>query len=108
LVNGSPTTEGYEMQVTSQAVKIAGSGAKGVFWGTRTLLQGLVLSNQQFPASTILDQPDWKTRGAMLGKAQFLTRGFIYGLTHRTQTLVGNGIRSIFSRRFARMRRGSR
>jgi hexosaminidase len=84
LANGSPTTEGYEMQVTSQAVKIAGSGAKGIFWGTRTLLQGLVLSNQQFPASTILDQPDWKTRGAMLGKAQFLTRGFIYGLTHRT------------------------
>jgi hexosaminidase len=67
LAKGTPTTEGYQLDVRSSAVIISGSGAKGVFWGTRTLLQGLVLGNGSFPVGIIKDQPDWQTRGFMLG-----------------------------------------
>ena len=68
LASGTSTTEGYEMQVSSREVIIRGSGAKGAFWGTRTLLQGLALSNGRFPNGLIHDQPDWETRGIMLGE----------------------------------------
>lgn len=64
--NGSPTSEGYEMVVTPTGVTITGAGAKGVFWATRTLLQGLVQTQGHFPSSAIADQPDWSTRGLML------------------------------------------
>lgn len=67
LADGSSTSEGYNMEVTPKGVKISASGAKGAFWATRTLLQGLVLSDGRFPASVINDQPDWRTRGIMLG-----------------------------------------
>lgn len=66
--NGSPTSDGYEMVVTPTGVTITGAGAKGVFWATRTLLQGLVQTQGHFPSSAIADQPDWSTRGLMLGK----------------------------------------
>ncbi|GJJ08838.1 hypothetical protein Clacol_003057 [Clathrus columnatus] len=66
LAKGTPTVEGYEMVVTSSSVKISGSGPKGAFWATRTLLQGLILANKTFPSGTIKDQPDWSTRGFML------------------------------------------
>lgn len=68
LADGSPTTEGYDMKVTSTGVVISAGGAKGAFWGTRTLLQGLLLSDGEFPSSVISDQPDWPTRGIMLGE----------------------------------------
>ncbi|GJE85784.1 glycoside hydrolase family 20 protein [Phanerochaete sordida] len=66
FASGASTTEGYEIAVTADGVNITGSGAKGAFWGTRTLLQGLVQSNGRFPSSTIQDWPDWPTRGIML------------------------------------------
>ncbi|KAI0673353.1 glycoside hydrolase superfamily [Trametes maxima] len=64
--DGSPTTEGYELDVAPTRIRIAGAGSKGAFWATRTLLQGLVLTGGQFPTGKILDQPDWRTRGFML------------------------------------------
>ena len=73
--SGSPTSEGYEMSVTPSGVSITGAGAKGVFWATRTLLQGLVQTQGHFPSSTIADQPDWSTRGLMLGKQPLRTVG---------------------------------
>ncbi|KAF8590712.1 glycoside hydrolase family 20 protein [Ramaria rubella] len=66
LAKGSPTSEGYKMEVTSSTVTISGAGSKGSFWGTRTLLQGLALTKGSFPAGIISDQPDWETRGFML------------------------------------------
>ncbi|KAH9857963.1 glycoside hydrolase [Lenzites betulinus] len=66
LADGSPTTEGYEINVSPNSVRILGSGSKGAFWATRTLLQGLVLTGGQFPAGKVVDQPDWRTRGFML------------------------------------------
>ncbi|THH14356.1 hypothetical protein EW146_g5966 [Bondarzewia mesenterica] len=47
-------------------VKISGSGARGVFWGTRTLLQGLLLNERKLPSGVVEDRPDWETRGFML------------------------------------------
>ena len=67
VASGSPTSEGYEMVVMPFGVNITGAGAKGAFWATRTLLQGLVQTQGHFPSSTITDQPDWPTRGIMLG-----------------------------------------
>ncbi|KAI0639628.1 glycoside hydrolase [Trametes polyzona] len=64
--DGSSTTEGYEMDVSGNTVRISGSGSKGAFWATRTLLHGLVLTGGNFPASKVVDQPDWRTRGFML------------------------------------------
>lgn len=67
LAKGAPTTEGYAMEIRTSSVIISGAGAKGVFWGTRTLLQVLVLTDGTFPSGSIMDQPDWQTRGFMLG-----------------------------------------
>lgn len=72
VASGSPTSEGYEMVVTPTGVTITGAGAKGAFWATRTLLQGLVQTKGRFPSSTITDQPDWPTRGLMLGRPSLI------------------------------------
>ncbi|TLS30889.1 hypothetical protein PpBr36_02582 [Pyricularia pennisetigena] len=71
--NGSPTTEGYELRVTSpSSVFIGGSGARGMFWGTRTLLQ-LIMTNSLTGGSGSLsvgfrttDAPAYATRGFLL------------------------------------------
>ena len=65
--DGSVTTEGYEMDVSESKIRIVAAGSKGAFWATRTLLQGLVLSGGIFPVGKVVDQPDWRTRGFMLG-----------------------------------------
>lgn len=66
LASGKSTTEGYLLNI-SDTVSITGAGARGAFWATRSLLQGLVLGNGTFPAAEVFDQPDWETRGYMLG-----------------------------------------
>jgi hexosaminidase len=67
FTSGSPTTEGYELVTAACGADITGSGAKGAFWGSRTLLQRLVQTNGHFPSSNIRDEPDWPTRGIMPG-----------------------------------------
>ncbi|KAF2851667.1 glycoside hydrolase family 20 protein [Plenodomus tracheiphilus IPT5] len=64
--NGLPTEEGYEIQVTNGTVSIGGSGARGMFWGTRTLLQELLISNGSLKAGHLIDAPAYATRGYML------------------------------------------
>lgn len=110
--DGSPTTEGYEMEVSSRAVRIVGSGSQGAFWATRTLLQGLVLTDGQFPAGKVVDQPDWPTRGFMLGAQRPCWNCFPVATNHSSpaymQTSVGSGTRSTSSRTSARTRPGTR
>ena len=89
LANGSPTSEGYEMEVSNSTVTISGSGAKGSFWGTRTLLQGLTLTKGSFPGGIIKDQPDWKTRGFMLGKIKTTAHKLLYSSYETYPTDVG-------------------
>ncbi|ORY62343.1 beta-N-hexosaminidase [Pseudomassariella vexata] len=65
--NGIPTEEGYTLYVDEETAYIGGSGSRGMWWGTRTLLQQLMLSNgTSVPAITIMDAPAYATRGYML------------------------------------------
>lgn len=65
--NGVHTEEGYELEVSAGSVFIGGAGARGMFWGTRTLLQELLVANGTAlaPGRTI-DAPAYATRGWML------------------------------------------
>lgn len=64
--NGVPTKEGYELEVLNGSVYIGGAGARGMFWGTRTLLQELLISNGTLSSRGIVDAPAYATRGYML------------------------------------------
>ncbi|KAF2816943.1 beta-N-acetylhexosaminidase [Mytilinidion resinicola] len=66
--NGDVTEEGYELEVQDSSVFIRGQGARGMWWGTRTLLQQLLLANgSSIPAGgKITDAPAYSTRGFML------------------------------------------
>ena len=72
LYSGAPTPEAYDFFVSSSAYVISGSGSIGVWWGTRTLLQQFVLSEQgysgtySFPTGNGTDGPGWEVRGFML------------------------------------------
>ncbi|KAI0399997.1 putative beta-N-hexosaminidase [Xylaria palmicola] len=65
--DGTPTEEGYVMEIGANRAVIHGSGSRGMFWGTRTLLQQLVLSNwTALPELNVTDAPAYGTRGYML------------------------------------------
>lgn len=65
--NGEPTSEGYELDISSTTAFIGGTGARGMWWGTRTLLQHLLLSNgTSAPVGRVVDAPAYATRGFML------------------------------------------
>ncbi|RJE18439.1 hypothetical protein PHISCL_09221 [Aspergillus sclerotialis] len=65
--NGEPTEEGYELQVEHDKVTIRGSGSRGMWWGTRTLLQQILLAGQStIPTGKTLDAPAYPARGFML------------------------------------------
>ncbi|GAP93378.2 putative glycoside hydrolase [Rosellinia necatrix] len=66
--DGEPTEEAYVMEIGNGRAVISGAGARGMWWGTRTLLQQLVLSNwtAALPASHIADSPAYATRGFLL------------------------------------------
>lgn len=64
--NGHPTEEGYELEVANGTVYIGGAGARGTFWGTRTLLQKLLIDDGSLMTDWIVDAPAYSTRGFML------------------------------------------
>lgn len=65
--NGQPTEEGYELQVEEDKVTIQGSGSRGMWWGTRTLLQQIILAKDStIPSGKMQDAPAYATRGFML------------------------------------------
>ncbi|KAJ5657057.1 hypothetical protein N7507_009007 [Penicillium longicatenatum] len=63
--DGTATEEGYELVVDNNRVSIYGSGARGVWWGTRTLLQQTILNGTLSPGR-MSDAPAYPTRGMML------------------------------------------
>ncbi|KAL3468109.1 glycoside hydrolase superfamily [Aspergillus heterothallicus] len=73
--NGIPTSEGYELTVTPSAISIHGSGTRGMWWGSRTLLQMLLINNPDnnetntnnltLSTGTTTDTPAYATRGYM-------------------------------------------
>jgi hexosaminidase len=64
--NGVPTSEGYELDISPSAVFIGGTGARGMWWGTRTVLQMLLIGNNTLPTGRLSDAPAYATRGYML------------------------------------------
>ena len=72
LYSGIPTPEAYDFLISNSSYVISGSGPIGAWWGTRTLLQQLALSEQgcngtyTIPAGNGTDSPGWEVRGFML------------------------------------------
>lgn len=71
--NGKHSLEGYDLDVSSTMFIIRGVGAIGAWWGTRTLLQQIVIgkhdegtSSISIPAGSGFDVPGWEVRGFML------------------------------------------
>jgi hexosaminidase len=65
--NGVATEEAYELEVTGKSIYIGGTGSRGMFWGTRTLLQELLVANgTALPSGLTTDAPAYATRGYML------------------------------------------
>ncbi|KAH8898108.1 putative beta-N-hexosaminidase [Thozetella sp. PMI_491] len=64
--NGTPTEEGYELRVSDEGIFIGGTGARGIWWGTRTLLQMLLIHRGTLPIGQHIDYPAYATRGYML------------------------------------------
>jgi hexosaminidase len=65
--NGQATEEAYELEIGNGSVYIGGAGARGMFWGTRTLLQELLIANgSTLRLGSVTDAPAYATRGFML------------------------------------------
>ncbi|KAH7325042.1 family 20 glycosyl hydrolase [Stachybotrys elegans] len=65
--NGQATSEGYELDVSANGAFIGGTGARGMWWGTRTLLQHILISSSNgIPSGRYVDAPAYATRGFML------------------------------------------
>ncbi|KAJ6631149.1 glycoside hydrolase superfamily [Mycena sp. CBHHK59/15] len=96
--SGAATDEGYDFAINSQAYVIKGGGTIGAWWGTRTLLQQVVMisagSNDpiSIPAGSGSDTPGWEVRGFMLDAARhwfepsFLADLCIYASFFKLQT----------------------
>ncbi|CAJ0555286.1 Ff.00g053510.m01.CDS01 [Fusarium sp. VM40] len=76
--NGKSTSEGYELQINSRRVFIGGNGARGMWWGTRTLLQLLLAGNGTATGTVGRDAPAYATRGYMLDAGRkWYSKGFL-------------------------------
>lgn len=71
--NGQATEEGYELDVRDDLVSVRGSGARGMWWGTRTVLQQLLLATESgdrgsgvIPSCRVQDAPAYPVRGFLL------------------------------------------
>jgi hexosaminidase len=72
--SGVQTSEGYSIEIEEDVVRILGAGARGVWWGTRTLLQELMLAENgnekgevvEVKTGRAVDAPAYPTRGFML------------------------------------------
>ncbi|KAF2014815.1 glycoside hydrolase family 20 protein [Aaosphaeria arxii CBS 175.79] len=65
--NGVETEEGYELEISADSIFIGGTGSRGMFWGTRTLLQELLIAKgSSLTPGRVIDAPAYRTRGYML------------------------------------------
>nr|MCU0401698.1 family 20 glycosylhydrolase [Algoriphagus sp.] len=78
-LTGTDASEGYELQVSSEGIKISSSGEAGLFYGIQTLLQLFPVEINQksvqqvswsVPQGVIKDAPDYGYRGSMLDVAR--------------------------------------
>ena len=71
--NGDATEEGYEIEITNRTVYIGGTGARGMFWGSRTLLQQALIAVREQARRTLCD----------MRKAEAFQRGIAHALRMR-------------------------
>lgn len=78
-LTGADASEGYELQVSNEGIKISSSGEAGLFYGIQTLLQLFPVEINQksvqqvdwsVPQGVIKDAPDYGYRGSMLDVAR--------------------------------------
>ena len=67
--DGADKKESYTMEVTPEGVTIVADSTKGLYWGTRTLLQ-ILTREGKVPAGTAVDMPRYGLRGFMLDIAR--------------------------------------
>lgn len=77
--NGQSTSEAYSLEITPSGVSILGTGSRGMFWGTRTILQMLLISeDSSLPAGKGDDAPAYATRGYMFDAGRkWYTKDFL-------------------------------
>ncbi|RDW79005.1 beta-N-acetylhexosaminidase [Aspergillus mulundensis] len=76
--SGELTSEGYELEISSSSVFIGGVGARGMWWGTRTVLQMLLVGNNTLPSGRTTDAPAYATRGYMFDAGRkWYNKGFL-------------------------------
>ena len=63
---GRLTSEGYTLNVSNSGLVVEGASPLGVWWGTRSVLQQIILGNGTVPFGNGTDSPSWGIRGAML------------------------------------------
>lgn len=63
---GRDTSEAYTLTVEDDGIVISGASPLGVWWGTRTVLQQLVLGDGKIPLGSGIDSPGWAQRGLMV------------------------------------------
>lgn len=92
--SGSPSSEGYTLDVTASGITITAASPLGAWWGTRSLLQQAALAGDStVPVGTGTDTPGWATRGMMLDAgrhfypASFLTELCAYMSFFKQNTL---------------------
>lgn len=74
------TEEGYRLEITGQSVRLSAPTSKGLFYGTRTVLQILMQSPNRLklPVGSIVDWPSYAERGFMLDVGRrFFTPAFV-------------------------------
>ncbi|EGE80806.1 hypothetical protein RJZ56_001737 [Blastomyces dermatitidis] len=65
--DGTKTEEGYELEIKDGQVYVGGTGARGMYWGTHTFLQLLLVhGDKEIPAGRVEDAPSYATRGYLL------------------------------------------
>ncbi len=62
--------EGYTMKITPTSMTIEAGTQKGLYWGTRSLLQIMKLHQGQVPCGEVTDFPRFKIRGFMFDAAR--------------------------------------
>ncbi|EGC44231.1 glycoside hydrolase [Histoplasma capsulatum var. duboisii H88] len=65
--DGTKSEEGYELEIKNGQVFVGGTGARGMYWGTHTFLQLLLVHGEnEIPAGRIVDAPAYASRGYLL------------------------------------------
>lgn len=69
-ISGEVSDEAYGMEAQEGVVTISARTAKGLMWGSRTVLQILRLSENRIPCGRAWDEPRYRVRGVLFDAAR--------------------------------------